>query len=592
MSRNCFIAIFILIATTFLVFNGNQAFADVPQVQVVLDATKPFAKQVKKKNVTYVIRDTFDLQGRRVRISKGATLSFYGGYLMNGILQGRGTIILAAPQKIFGPGITLKGDWHGTKVLPEWFGAIGDGITNDTDALQYTIENSNDLFLMGRYKVAHLRINKSVSISGGELTAFIDQYGNTRNILTVNGEYDISFKGVSFNGSGNNLALKGALEPMISILGVNTIEFSGCSFHHHSQNSGLQDEIEWQKRRCYAVSILGSEKVVFESCDFHHNLTEQVAIGSNTNGRRKPNTQLLIKNCTSHDNNQSLALFLLFELKSALIDSCSFKDNGRTFFNLFTSNVTIQNSRFNNTGSRAITSESEGNYYSVEKIAIESNIIKNAKEGAISVGGQDVKILNNTIINESVEVNNDYVIRIGGLFTGDNSVSTECRTALPFFNNSFQANKKKANILIDNNTIYSGARRAIIGIRPTENVSNNNETTDLGLINSVTITNNILTLNSGGYPIYFPNGDYNNITICNNQFELRDNKAIVYMSPSAALGIKCSFVKNIVFSDNKCRYLDTSGADFLFEVGNGKVIGFKSVNNETNARILKSVSNF
>lgn len=591
MSRYSIIT-FLTLLLIFLSINDNQAFADNKQVQIVLDATKPFAKQIWKRNVTYIIKDTFDLQGVQVRIPKGSVLYFDGGYLMNGILQGLGSAISAPRTRLFETSISFKGVWRGTKFIPEWFGAIGDGITNDTEALQQTLDNAADILLTGKYRVMHITVNKSVSITGGELVAFIDTYGNTRNILTANGEHVISFKDVSFNGSGKTLASKGILEPMVSIQEAKAVVFSGCSFHHHSQNSGLQDDIEWQKRRCYAVSILGANKVVFDSCNFHHNLTEQVAIGSNTTGRRKPNTQLFIKNCSSHDNYHSLALFLLFELKSALIDSCSFKDNGRTFFNLFTSNVTIQNSSLRNTGSRAITSESQGNYYSVENITIESNLVENASEGAISVGGSNVRIVNNTIINESVEAKNEYVIRIGGLFTGNNNLSTECRTALPFFNNSFQANKKKSNVCIDNNTIHSGARRAIIGIRPTENISKNNQTTDLGIINDVTITNNKFTLSTGVYPIYFPNGDYNSITICKNQFELRDKKSIVYMSPSSASGIKSTSVRNVDFSDNKVQYSDVSEVDFLFEIGYGKVTGFKGENNETNAKYIKSITNF
>lgn len=587
------IQVLIVIVILFIGPIEKQVRAENNDCYVVTDVSKPLSRQFKWKDTTYVIRDTFNLEGKSLRVPKGAVLLFEGGFLINGKIKGNGTFIHAGAKQIFDYSISIKGNWRGTKFLPEWFGAVGDGIANDTEAFQRTIDNAGVIMMQGKYKVTHLTINKTASFAGGELVAFLDEYGNTRNVFTAQGDCKLSFKDVSFNGSGKTIATNGLLEPMISIQDVKAIRFDRCSFHHHSQNSGLKDDEEWQKRRCYLVSILGADDVLFNACDFHHNLTEQIAVGSNTSiKRRKPNTHLVIKNCLSHNNERSLALFLLFELKSALIDSCSFSNNGRTFLNLFTPNVLIKNSEFKNTSSRAITSESEGNYYSIDNIVIKSNTIINAREGAISVGSNNVKIINNTIINDLDDINNDYIIRVGGVITGENTISKECEVALPYYNNSFQANNTKGNIVIDNNTIKGSARKSVIAIRPTENVSAENETTQLGIIKDVTISHNKIYNTNDSHIIYFPNGDYNNITVSENMFDMHGSNPIVHMSPSFAPSIKISIVKNFMFAGNEITYPSNQKVDYLIEMGNGEVSGFKSPSNGIHVNNLKSITNF
>lgn len=86
-------------------------------------------------NVIYKVCADIDLGGGTLTIATGSTLDFQGGSFSNGTMVGANTRIKAGLQKIFNSDIILTGTWNVEESYPEWFGAVGDGVTNDTIAL-------------------------------------------------------------------------------------------------------------------------------------------------------------------------------------------------------------------------------------------------------------------------------------------------------------------------------------------------------------------------------------------------------------------------------------------------------------------------
>lgn len=98
-------------------------------------------------NTKYIIKYDYML-GENITIPKNCILEFDGGSISasgsNDTITGSNTYIQAGLIKIFNTDVTLNGTWNVAEVYPEWFGAKGDGITDDTIAFQYVVDSFSD----------------------------------------------------------------------------------------------------------------------------------------------------------------------------------------------------------------------------------------------------------------------------------------------------------------------------------------------------------------------------------------------------------------------------------------------------------------
>lgn len=94
---------------------------------------------IDKENTIYEIRYDFDLNDGEITIPEDCVLDFQGGSFSNGVLIGNDTSIKTTIDKIFDISIKIEGTWNINECYPEWFGAIGDGITDDTKAINSTL---------------------------------------------------------------------------------------------------------------------------------------------------------------------------------------------------------------------------------------------------------------------------------------------------------------------------------------------------------------------------------------------------------------------------------------------------------------------
>lgn len=117
-------------------------------------------------------------------------------------------------------------------VTPESFGAVGDGVTDDTDAFINAIANSKGLILTKRYKVNSIEINKNYHIigRGGVLVPFDYSTGAFKNIISVTAG-EVIIESVSFEHSGAPTTDYINSDSVIKSLNADSLIIKNCRFN-------------------------------------------------------------------------------------------------------------------------------------------------------------------------------------------------------------------------------------------------------------------------------------------------------------------------------------------------------------------------
>lgn len=113
------------------------------------------------------IRYIHDLNNAAIVIPLGVTIKFVGGKLTNySSIEGTNTKIEAGIQQIFDGSGDIAGTWDFEKSYPQWFGAAGDGLTNDTTALNNVLAMGKTCYIPdGTYLISKI----SLDVNGTEL---------------------------------------------------------------------------------------------------------------------------------------------------------------------------------------------------------------------------------------------------------------------------------------------------------------------------------------------------------------------------------------------------------------------------------------
>ena len=98
-------------------------------------------------NTVWKITESFDLKGASIGLPEGVTLYFNGGELTNGTLTGSKTLIASQGSSQVFDAVSLTGTFENEYIMPYWFGAVMDGVTDDRDAFVATLAQANTLGL-------------------------------------------------------------------------------------------------------------------------------------------------------------------------------------------------------------------------------------------------------------------------------------------------------------------------------------------------------------------------------------------------------------------------------------------------------------
>ena len=240
--------------------NRNSDGTLIEKVRIVSDSSK-----IVNSNIRYVIVSDINLQGETLTIPAGCTLDFQGGSFVNGVLVGNSTKIVNSLSYIF-KNVEVYGTWSVPEVYSEWFGAKGDGVTDDTVPLQMALDFPVDsyrtvclldkVYLVGtRYGTFNvmLFINSNTTILSNTFGTIkvadhlVDSGVEGEHYYTIIGPKNedtsyienVTIKNLIFdhNGSNNLLSIWTSRNNAIRILKGNNIEIINCEF---KDNTGLQ----------------------------------------------------------------------------------------------------------------------------------------------------------------------------------------------------------------------------------------------------------------------------------------------------------------------------------------------------------------
>lgn len=119
-------------------FSGEISATDVSRRVIRLRKELPLPSQLISANCTYEVSFNFDLGGDTIHLPKNIVLHFKDGMFSNGLIFGDNTLIDSDCTCVF-KDVQVLGEWRNEIYYPEWFGAAGDGETDDTESIKKTI---------------------------------------------------------------------------------------------------------------------------------------------------------------------------------------------------------------------------------------------------------------------------------------------------------------------------------------------------------------------------------------------------------------------------------------------------------------------
>lgn len=149
---------------------------------IVLNPSSSIFNQIKISKRTYIIKDKFDLSGRKLVIPKNCILTIEGGAIVNGTIEFNNTQIVAEPTPVFIDINETLGTISNNEISVEWFNCKpgNDGSVNQLSLnilVPLALRSKSNIFFAskGEYKVrAHFPVIRNM-----DNTSILDCHGIT-----------------------------------------------------------------------------------------------------------------------------------------------------------------------------------------------------------------------------------------------------------------------------------------------------------------------------------------------------------------------------------------------------------------------------
>ena len=399
-------------------------------------------------------------------IPAGVTLQFRNAKINLGgfTLTGTNTKIDAGLTQIFDISANLEGEWNVIESYTEWFGAVGDGIVNDTIPIQSCVNNFD--FIVFDYNKIYY---------ANEITA-------------------TSFKSINLNGSTIHGDGKSAFINMsfISIFG-GTI---GSETKSYTDSSVLWENVNILNVKIWDITFVGNDitnslvyslqsnnikhkKLSINNCLFNGFKRSGIEINATPFGSELE--KITINNCVIHGTEIELGSKRGIQLgnnnervSNVIVSNCKirnlsgFENNEVKGILVYGNNILIQSNTIDsiyNTGG----DDAEGIYVKATNVRILNNYLKNAgssHDGVITIKGTDgtgdqyseYAIISNNNIEFDNDLNDAMGVGIG-------------RSFVIVTNNTLKDMRSNRGNLLYSIAIGLGTSEAVSDIILSENIS-------------------------------------------------------------------------------------------------------------------------
>lgn len=225
---------------------------------------------INQPNTIYEIRYDFDLNGVNLVLPEYSTLKFCGGSLKNGSLNLYRCNIQAPKQNQIFDNVIISS----TTIYPEWFGAKGNGYSDDSDVFNYignlyvNIELQPGKTYILKKNIKIIQSSTSFYIPNYTTIKASDDFSDTI-LLTFRGRNPYGLFGNKIYGNGLidgncrayiGVSVAGSINALISDIQIKDCKQDGlrCRLDSNSEQYGYNGSVVVNNLRVYNDNIVGS----------------------------------------------------------------------------------------------------------------------------------------------------------------------------------------------------------------------------------------------------------------------------------------------------------------------------------------------
>ena len=314
-------------------------------------------------------------------------------------------------------------------VTPEMYGAVSDGVTDDSTAFQAAVNSGKNVYLgSGSYAIKNISISQDVVIYGNAATInALEQTANSNqfaNVFTASNA-DVKLQGIIFNGLGE--ALTTTTDRFISLIKVNggNAHINHCKFYNFDTlNQMISSDLGINRRGSIFTSVNCESVKIIDSTFEEISGDEFIWIISSTQSGRNEITGCKFDTISSNSIN-----ILHGDVR---IENNVFYDwnSSTSIFNFNGTNLIASNNRFYNCVSSDVFDCYEVGYMRMNNVVITNNILYGCADLRFANLCADSILISGNQVSCGTFVRVANLMAVQSVFPFDNSTAKQIESVI------------------------------------------------------------------------------------------------------------------------------------------------------------------